>query len=45
MSETPGGRLSGLVAHLRAQKVLSSEEIASLRRLVAELDAADDDGD
>ena len=41
-----GGQLAPLVAHFAAEKAVSPEDLARLKRLVAELDrdAADEDG-
>lgn len=36
------GRLAGLVAHLTREKAVAPEDLARLKRLVAELDAEDD---
>lgn len=38
-----GGRLTALVAHLAQARAMAPEDLARLRRLVAELDAEDED--
>ncbi|WP_397404470.1 BlaI/MecI/CopY family transcriptional regulator [Phenylobacterium sp.] len=37
------GRLTGLVAHLTRERAVAPEDLARLKRLVAELDAEDED--
>ncbi len=37
------GRLAGLVAHLTRERAVAPEDLARLKRLVAELDADDED--
>lgn len=37
------GRLAGLVAHLTREKAVAPEDLARLKRLVAELDGEDED--
>lgn len=37
------GRLAGLVAHLTRERAVAPEDLARLKRLVAELDAEDED--
>ena len=36
------GRLAGLVAHLTRERAVAPEDLARLKRLVAELDAEDE---
>ena len=38
-----GGQLAPLVAHFAAEKALAPEDLARLKRLVAELDAEEED--
>lgn len=38
-----GGKLASMVAHLARERAMTPEDAARLRRLVAELDADDDD--
>ena len=38
-----GGQVAGLVAHFTATRALSPEDVARLRRLVADLDASEED--
>lgn len=38
-----GGQVAGLVGHFAAERALSSEDLARLRKLVADLDASEED--
>jgi BlaI family transcriptional regulator, penicillinase repressor len=38
-----GGQVAGLVAHFAAARALAPEDVARLRRLVADLDASEED--